>query len=38
MVGKRFLRLEYDFSCKDILINIKPILNNVLTPTKIINN
>jgi len=33
MVGKRFLRSEYDFSGNDILINIKPILKNVLTPT-----
>lgn len=33
MVGKRFLRSEYDFSGNDILIIIKPILKNVLTPT-----
>lgn len=33
IVGKRFLRSEYDFSGNDILIIIKPILKNVLTPT-----
>lgn len=32
MVGKRFLRSEYDFSGNDILIIIKPILKNVLMP------
>lgn len=33
IVGNRFLRPEYDFSCNDTLINIKPILKSVLTPT-----